>query len=304
MMAPINTEDPQLGELNKEWRFLLKGDVSFSRRRWEEDENVVDWSDKKKRFFSQINTGPLLKGREGKRVAKSAPGSSIFGPLDTQDGANKRQRTDPPQDDKLRPSLLDDLLAQDPLDFESLGALVLSTPLHFELVRSGAFMSKAQLEACFKLVERTSSDAYKAASAGWHPKAKKEEMADKEMGYLLVKTAAKEARILGFISFMATCDEPPRQEREVVYMYEIHLDESLRGCGLGSKLIRFVELVALKLGIFKTMLTVFRTNAGARALYERLGYSRDSSSPEDRVVRKRVIEAEYLIMSKVLVEDY
>jgi ribosomal protein S18 acetylase RimI-like enzyme len=303
-MAPINTGDPMLDQLNEDWRLLQKLDVSVTRRRWEEDENSENWRDKKRRLFLQIDNGPLLKGREGKRVAKVAPEASIFGPFDTQDGAHKRQRTDPPQFGPPKPPFLDELLAQDPLDFKTLGALVLSTPLHFELVRSGAFMTKGDLDACFKLVEHTSSEAYKAASAGWHPAEKKKEMADKEMGYLLVKTAAKEARILGFISFMACFDDPPRQDREVVYMYEIHLDESLRGCGLGSRLIMFVELVALKLGIFKTMLTVFRTNAGARALYERLGYSRDSSSPEDRVVRKRVIEAEYLIMSKILVEDY
>lgn len=301
-MAPINTGDPKLDRLNEDWRFLLQFEVLHSRKRWEEEEESEDWNAKKARLLAEIEDMPLLKGP--KRVAKTAPGSSIFGPFETQDGANKRQRTDPPQDEFPRHSLVESLLTRDPLDFKTLGALVLKAPLQFEIVRSGAWLSEGQLEACFKLVESTSSEDYKAASSGWRPKEKREEMKDKQMVYLLVKTAAKEAAILGFISFMMTFDDPPHQDRQVVYMYEVHLDDSLRGCGLGSKLISFVELAACHVGIFKTMLTVFRTNTGARGLYERLGYVRDSSSPEDRVVRKRVIEADYLIMSKVLVEDY
>ena len=107
-------------------------------------------------------------------------------------------------------------------------------------------------------------------------------------------------RILGFMSFMFTNDDPPHQDREVVYMYEIHLLNLLRGRGLGSNLVKFLERVASQSGISKTMLTVFTANKGARRLYEKLGYVKDACSPEDRVVRKRVIEADYVIMSKEL----
>lgn len=106
--------------------------------------------------------------------------------------------------------------------------------------------------------------------------------------------------VKGFISFMFTYDDPPHEDREVVYIYEIHLGVQLRGAGLGSQLITFVEHAALGRSITKTMLTVFKSNEGARALYERLGYSKDACSPQDRIVRKRVIEADYIIMSKEL----
>tara|TARA_R110002003_G_scaffold97_7_gene7790 strand:- start:12779 stop:13876 length:1098 start_codon:yes stop_codon:yes gene_type:complete len=107
--------------------------------------------------------------------------------------------------------------------------------------------------------------------------------------------------VRGFISFMFTHDDPPHENREVLYIYEIHLHERLRGGGLGSKLIKFAENAAKECGVSKTMLTVFSNNTGARAVYEKLGYVKDACSPEDKIVRKRVIQADYVIMSKELV---
>jgi ribosomal protein S18 acetylase RimI-like enzyme len=190
------------------------------------------------------------------------------------------------------------LLEEGTLD---LGAYHADPPLHFEFVRSATELEDADLEACFNLIEHTSGDDYKASSIGWKPKKKKEEMKDKAMMYLLLKQGdSGSGALVGFISFMITTDDPPHQREEVVYIYEVHLDDSLRGRGLGSRLIRFVEEATLRCGILKTMLTVFKSNAGAKGLYEKLGYSKDDCSPEDKVVRRRIIEAEYLIMSRLL----
>jgi ribosomal protein S18 acetylase RimI-like enzyme len=107
--------------------------------------------------------------------------------------------------------------------------------------------------------------------------------------------------ILGFISFMFTYDDPPHEDREVVYIYEIHLHARLRGQGLGSHLMDFVEYAARECQIDQTMLTVFTANEGARRMYERRGYTRDRCSPKDRVMRSKVIKADYIIMSAQLV---
>jgi ribosomal protein S18 acetylase RimI-like enzyme len=107
-------------------------------------------------------------------------------------------------------------------------------------------------------------------------------------------------RILGFISFMFTFDDPPHEDREVVYIYEIHLHEHLRGKGLGSHLIGFVESVSRKCKVEKTMLTVFTANEGARRMYERKGYEKDECSPNDRVMRSKVVKADYIVMSKLM----
>jgi ribosomal protein S18 acetylase RimI-like enzyme len=107
-------------------------------------------------------------------------------------------------------------------------------------------------------------------------------------------------RILGFISFMFTRDDPPHADREVAYIYEIHLREQLRCQGLGSTLIQFVEDAARACEVYKCMLTVFTANGRARLTYGRRGYVKDACSPKARVTRRKVIESEYQIMSKVL----
>jgi len=170
--------------------------------------------------------------------------------------------------------------------------------------------SEPIIEECLKLIESTSKADYKASRVGWHPAEKKKEMQDKAMCYLLIRripsTGAQEVekdlldstKILGFLSFMYTEDDPPHEDREVLYIYEIHLAEQLRGFGLGKHLVKIAEDAARKMSISKTMLTVFTSNKGARKLYERLGYGKDACSPADRKTRGRVIEADYIIMSK------
>lgn len=172
--------------------------------------------------------------------------------------------------------------------------------------------SEPILGECLALIESTSKADYKASSMGWHPADKKKEMQDKTMCYLLVRRTPTSTppdsdtepqdpkQILGFLSFMYTNDDPPHESREVLYIYEIHITEQLRGFGLGKRLMQIAEEAARKMSISKTMLTVFTSNKEARKLYERLGYGKDACSPSDRKTRGRVIEADYIIMSKEL----
>ncbi|KAF1845599.1 acyl-CoA N-acyltransferase [Cucurbitaria berberidis CBS 394.84] len=197
------------------------------------------------------------------------------------------------------------LLEQDATGLHAYEAPQLVCPLKFQLIRSAAALKKSEIDTCLGLVEQTSGHVYRASSIGWHPRKKKEEMMDKEMIYLLVRQGDLEwplpsnnGRILGFVSFMFTYDDPPYEDREVVYMYEIHLHERLRGRGLGSNLIKFVEHAARYCGISKVMLTVFTANEGAKALYEKLGYTEDICSPTDRIMRNKVVKPDFLIMSK------
>ncbi|OAL53405.1 acyl-CoA N-acyltransferase [Pyrenochaeta sp. DS3sAY3a] len=194
------------------------------------------------------------------------------------------------------------LLEHDPTHLRAYESSDLGCPLKFELVRSGADLKKTEINACIGLVEKTAGHDYRASSIGWNPRKKKEEMTDPEMMYLLeIKPENCDiGKVIGFISFMFTNDDPPHLDRDVVYIYEVHLDDHLRGRGLGSNLIQFVENVASHCGISKTMLTVFTANKGARALYERLGYGKDECSPKPRMTRRKVIESDYMIMSKEL----
>ena len=94
---------------------------------------------------------------------------------------------------------------------------------------------------------------------------------------------------------------------EVVYCYEIHLEECVRGMGVGGRLMGVLEEVGRRAGVEKAMLTVFRRNEGAVGFYEGLGYGVDEYSPRPKKLRNGVVkEVDYLILSKSLrsgVED-
>ena len=83
----------------------------------------------------------------------------------------------------------------------------------------------AGLEACYSLVERTSRADYEASSGGWKPAKKRAEMRSPELRYLLVHDGG-EGRLAAFTSLMPTYEEG----QPVIYCYELHLQEDLRGC--------------------------------------------------------------------------
>ena len=83
-------------------------------------------------------------------------------------------------------------------------------------------LSAVDFEACFKLVETTSSEDYKLSKDGWKPLSKKKEMKLLDLKYLLVK---RKDQVCGFISFMPTYED----DYPVMYCYEIHLSSILQG---------------------------------------------------------------------------
>lgn len=90
------------------------------------------------------------------------------------------------------------------------------------LVRSSE-LSDEDLLACFQLIAKTSKPDYENSSRGWHPKQKLKEMRSPELRYILVKDEAES--LAGFTSFMPTREEG----QPVVYCYEIHLQQHVRG---------------------------------------------------------------------------
>ena len=163
-------------------------------------------------------------------------------------------------------------------------------------------LSKPELNGCFELIESTSRPDYESSSWGWHPKRKKHEMKEDEMRYMLVRecSAGKQpddsASLDGFLSFMLTHDSTPSVP--VLYIYEIHLSQTLRKLRLGSHLMDVAEGIAESVGVEKVMLTCFLSNDKARGFYKRRGYVTDVCSPEDRTTRNKVVMADYIIMSK------
>ncbi|KAK3680528.1 hypothetical protein LTR37_021180 [Vermiconidia calcicola] len=171
-------------------------------------------------------------------------------------------------------------------------------------LKASSELTEQDINACFDLVSTTSRLQYEGSAAGWNPKQKKREMMQQEMRYLLVYPSEHIEQSKnegsrdphGYLSFMLTHDSTPVVP--VSYVYEIHLTEDLRKKGLGTHLMHLVEDIAANVGMKKVMLTCFLTNTKALHFYEKLGYAKDASSPEDRKTRKALIKMDYVILSK------
>ena len=167
------------------------------------------------------------------------------------------------------------------------------------VLESSKTIQPHDLRICFSLIESTSKADYAVSSTGWHPKAKQKEMKLPDLKYFLVRRGTS-PEVLGFASFMLTYEDG----REVVYLYEVHLADELRGIGLGRYLVQLVQRVGKEAGMEKIMLTVFRANQKAVSFYEKLGLTVDDFSPESRRLRNgRVKEPDYVILSKALEID-
>ncbi|PMB65917.1 hypothetical protein BM221_008116 [Beauveria bassiana] len=156
-------------------------------------------------------------------------------------------------------------------------------------LRSPEDMQDAELEACFGLVERTSSRDYRRAAGGWHPEAKRAEMRSPGLRYILVRGAPAEEAT-------ASSDESAT-ENSGDGGGEIRAFTSFMPTWEDNKPVVHVTTAADRIGaLHKTMLTCFTANARARRFYEKLGFAVDDSSPRPRRLRDKVVEPEYVIM--------
>ena len=170
-------------------------------------------------------------------------------------------------------------------------------------------LSPTDFEACFHLIETTSSEDYKHSKDGWKPRSKRKEMKLLDLKYFLVK--GDDGKVEGFLSFMPTYED----DYPVIYCYEIHLSSALQGyvlvsfnsvllivgrTGLGTILMKHLEVIGAQIPkTEKVMLTCFTRNARGVRFYEKLGYAKDEFSPPPKVLRNGTrVEAEYVILSK------
>jgi hypothetical protein len=90
-------------------------------------------------------------------------------------------------------------------------------------LQSSKSLSATDFDACFHLIELTSSETYKASKDGWKPRSKRKEMKLLNIKYVLVKS--DQGSVEGFLSFMPTYEDG----YPVVYCYEVHLSPKLQG---------------------------------------------------------------------------
>ena len=192
------------------------------------------------------------------------------------------------------PAFIERLLPEVSLKFPA--RTTAATIIYDIAIESSQSIKPEEFAACFDLIVSTSKADYVNSSGGWHPRAKKRELKLPDLKYLLVRQNLA-SEVVGFAAFMLTYEDGI----EVIYMYEIHLSDGLRGAGLGKHLVQIIQHTGEASGMEKVMLTVFKSNEGALSFYDRLGFSVDEFSPRPRKLRNGVVkEPDYAIMSKAL----
>jgi N-alpha-acetyltransferase 40 len=239
----------------------------------------------------------------------------------------KRRKSSPPPSSQV---LINNLNSLSPSNFCS--SYIPSDLLKFTSSKSpdvcfalefctGSNLPPTYFRKCFDLVRYTSGAHYRAApSRGWNPREKKAELKDNDMKFLIIKNenrslldasvvssnpkddnsrkravALEETCDFGFLSFKLDVDgiEGSGVLWPVLYIYEIHLSESLRGLGLGKHLMHVAEHIATAARLDRLVLSVFTCNKQALKFYESLGWVTDETSPEPRILRGKVIEPDW-----------
>ncbi|KAG2661882.1 N-alpha-acetyltransferase 40-like isoform X1 [Panicum virgatum] len=106
-------------------------------------------------------------------------------------------------------------------------------------------------------------------------------------------TSCNEGRLVGFVHYRFVLEE----DLPVVYVYELQMEPSAQGKGLGKFMMQLIEQIACKNQMGAVMLTVQKANTQAMAFYTKLRYVISSTSPS-RVDPQIGIEKSYGILCK------
>merc|ERR1712060_620918 len=106
------------------------------------------------------------------------------------------------------------------------------------------------------------------------------EMFDDRAWYLLAKSTSSEdsGKLLAFAHFRFDMD----YDDEVLYIYEIQLEDSVKRKGLGRFMMQLLELLSFKTDMRKIMLTCLRNDEPTQKFFkDTLKYGKDETCPKD-----------------------
>ena len=98
---------------------------------------------------------------------------------------------------------------------------------------------------------------------------------------------------IGFVHFRFEVEDSDGSP--VAYVYELQVEDEMKGRGVGTALMAAVESIAKHAQMTRTALTVLKTNKGASLFYERRGYVKDPDTPRDEACH-------YVILTKPTVK--
>jgi ribosomal protein S18 acetylase RimI-like enzyme len=198
-------------------------------------------------------------------------------------------------------------------------------------------LPKEDMEKCFALLIQTSKEDYAPSTRGWHPKKKRKEMKEDNMRYLIVRKQASDIKVqeqadtstttssmaspqrtassqdsgialahesrdlddFGFMSYQLDDDWTVHSDDNipVLYIYEIHLGQNLRGIGIGKHLMGLATHISYATSMDKVELTVFTSNVDAELFYRSLGFETDETSFTTVKKGSKMIKTDWLILS-------
>ncbi|KAJ8338038.1 hypothetical protein SKAU_G00370040 [Synaphobranchus kaupii] len=135
-------------------------------------------------------------------------------------------------------------------------------------------LNSSTVDWAYELTRTNMQTLYEQSEWGWKEREKKEEMMDERAWYLLVRDIDSAPIAFSHFRFDVECGE------EVLYCYEVQLENKMRRKGLGKFLIQILQLIANSTQMKKVMLTVFKHNHGAYQFFrEALQFEIDDNSP-------------------------
>jgi len=141
--------------------------------------------------------------------------------------------------------------------------------------RKAGDLNELERQWILSLTKKNMQLKYEQCSWGWNEAKKAEELNDEAARYLIAKST-NDGAYLGFSHFRFDLDEGI----EVLYCYELQLDNHVQRKGMGKFMMQILELVAFKNNMKKVVLTVLKNNNNSK-FFKAIGYELDESSPID-----------------------
>jgi len=148
------------------------------------------------------------------------------------------------------------------------------------------------------LTTKNMKELYEHSQLGWNEPKKRKEMLDDRAWYLIARKHIEAIdgneqteELIGFAHFRFDMD----YDDEVLYIYEIQLEDSVKRKGLGRFMMQLLELLSFKTDMRKIMLTCLRNDEPTQKFFkDTLKYGKDETCPKDTVYQ----QYDYEILSK------
>jgi len=160
--------------------------------------------------------------------------------------------------------------------------------LVFETTKATDLSSETK-DWIFKLMEGNMRTHYVKSDWGWNSNNKRTELFEDNAWHLIARS--EDGAPVAFCHFRFDMDF----DDDVLYVYEVQLEETVRRKGLGKMMLKMLELMMVKAEMVKIMLTCFKHNQAASSFFKDcLKYEVDETCPYNTIYE----QFDYEILSR------